>query len=142
MINNAGTFVNPGPIAEGATAPFLKSFDISFKGVYLMLHYFLPLMVETAKHENTVVNVVNTVSIGIHLIQPGTSAYQLSRLAVARMCEFVMTEYGDKGVNCIALAPGAVLTSMSRGTFVEPCKDHLKLHFDIADGGLSLQRYS
>jgi NAD(P)-dependent dehydrogenase (short-subunit alcohol dehydrogenase family) len=122
LVNNAGVSGVWIPIAEGKSSDWVECFDITTKGVYFMLHNFLPLMVETAENYKTTVDVLNTVSIGVHLTTLGSSAYQLSRLAVLKMCEFVEAEYGSRGVICIGLAPGAVLTSMTKGHMVEPCK--------------------
>ncbi|TVY23659.1 Short chain dehydrogenase [Lachnellula hyalina] len=80
-----------------------------------MLHGFLPLLVDTAKERNTLVDVVNVTSIGAHVIIPGASAYQTSKFAMLRLTEFVQVEYGDKGVTCVAVHPGGVLTRMSAG---------------------------
>lgn len=91
-----------------------------------MLHYFLPLLVKTAEKEKTIVDVINTVSIGVHMTSHGASNYQISRLAVLRMCDFVHAEYSSKGINCVALAPGMVLTAMSKDSPVAPCKNSLK----------------
>ena len=79
-----------------------------------MLKSFLPLLVATARKENKIVDIVNMSSIGAHALFPGASAYQTSKLALLRLSEFVQTEYADKGVNCIAVHPGGVLTEMSK----------------------------
>lgn len=94
---------------------YWNTWTVNLKGTYLMLHGFLPLLVETAKEKNTLVDVVNISSIGAHIIMPGASAYQTSKFAVLRLTEFVQAEYGDKGVTCVAVHPGGVLTEMSKG---------------------------
>ncbi|KAL5329365.1 hypothetical protein ACEPPN_002877 [Leptodophora sp. 'Broadleaf-Isolate-01'] len=68
----------------------------------------------TASQESIIVNVINISSIGTHIIAPGASAYQTSRLALLRLTEFVDAEYGSKGVNSVAVHPGGVLTDLSR----------------------------
>ena len=68
LINNAG--VNPPwvPIAEGDASSYMQTFNVNLSGTYLMLKSFLPLLVETAKKEKTVVDVVNMV----RKLRPGT----------------------------------------------------------------------
>jgi short-subunit dehydrogenase len=83
------------------------------KGPYLMLQAFLPLLVETAKKADTVVDVINVSSIGAQLTVPEVSSYQCTKFALCRLSEFVTVEYGAKGVNCVTLNPGGVLTKLS-----------------------------
>jgi len=115
LINNAGASDEWTPIDEGDVKQYWNTWTVNFKGTYLMLHGFLPLLVDTAKERNTLVDVVNVTSIGAHVIIPGASAYQTSKFAILRLTEFVQVEYGDKGVNCVAVHPGGVLTRMSAG---------------------------
>ena len=46
-------------------------------------------MVETAKTTGAIVDVVNISSIGATIVVSGASAYQVSKLAVTRLTEFV-----------------------------------------------------
>ena len=71
-------------------------------------------MTETAKNHNVKVDVVNMTSIGAHFILPKATAYQISKLALARFSELVVEEYGDQGVNCVSLHPGGVSTSIMK----------------------------
>jgi len=77
-----------------------------------MLHAFLPLLVSTAKEQWTITDVVNISSIGAHLVNPGASAYEITKLALLRLTECVNEEYGAQGVNAIAVHPGGVPTDM------------------------------
>lgn len=108
LINNAGMSNDWEPIIDGPTAWYLATWDLHIKGTYLMLKAFLPLMVETAKTNGSIVDVINTTSFASHFIIPGASAYQSSKLALNRLTEFVAAEYEPQGVNCISLAPGSV----------------------------------
>ena len=68
LINNAGVTSPWVPIAEGDTISYMQTFNVNLNGTYLMLKFFLPLLVETAKKEKTVVDVVNMV----RRFRPGT----------------------------------------------------------------------
>jgi NAD(P)-dependent dehydrogenase (short-subunit alcohol dehydrogenase family) len=114
LINNAGDSVKWVAITESVADDYWWSWTVIIKGTYLMLKYFLPLLAETADREKTTVDVVNISSIGAHVTFPGASAYQTAKLALLRLGEFVQVEYGTKGVNCVALHPGGVLTEMSK----------------------------
>lgn len=113
LINNAGASSSWVSIAESDALDYCKVFNVNLNGTYLMLRSFLPLLVETAKKESTVVDVVNMSSIGANMTFPTASAYQVSKAAVSRLTEFVNLEYGEQGVNCVAMHPGSVLTAMS-----------------------------
>jgi NAD(P)-dependent dehydrogenase (short-subunit alcohol dehydrogenase family) len=115
LVNNAGTSEQWVPIAEGKSSDCLKTFNINLIAPYLMLHSFLPLLVETAEKEGVKVDVVNMSSIGANVTFPGASAYQVSKAAVSRLTEFADVEYGSKGVNCIAIHPVVVFTELSKG---------------------------
>jgi NAD(P)-dependent dehydrogenase (short-subunit alcohol dehydrogenase family) len=123
LINNAGTSNPWTPITESDATGYWETFNVNFNGTYLMLKSFLPLLVETAKKENTIVDVVNMSSIGANITFPGDSAYKVSKTAVSRLTEFVNLEYGKQGVNCVAMHPGGVLTDLSKDNLlIRDCK--------------------
>lgn len=113
LINNAGA-TNPWlPISEGKPTDYWQTWVVNVKGPYLMLHAFLPLMVDTAKVQGKA-DVINVASIGAHVVRSGGSAYQTSKLAILRLSEFVEMEYSDKGINCFSVHPGGVVTALSQ----------------------------
>ncbi|KAG4420714.1 hypothetical protein IFR04_006100 [Cadophora malorum] len=123
LVNNAGTTEPWKAIAESSIDDYWRTWTVSIKGTYVMLRNFLPILEKTAKQEKTTVDVINISSIGAHIIAPGASAYQTSRLALLRLTEFVDVEYGSKGVNCVAIHPGGVLTELSKN--IEEIRDKL-----------------
>ena len=114
LVNNAGMSNDWESITDGDTETYLKTWDLHIKGTYLMLKSFLPVMVETAKNQNVVVDVINTTSIAAHFAIPGASAYQTSKFAIIKLSEFVVSEYGEQGVNCLSLHPGGVPTGIMK----------------------------
>jgi len=114
LINNAGYTSLWVLLAEGDTDKYWNTWVVNIKGTYLMLHSFLPLMVETAKICGRAVDVVNVGSMGAHATTPGASAYQASKLALLRLGEFVVEEYSGKGVNCFSVHPGGVVNEFSK----------------------------
>jgi NAD(P)-dependent dehydrogenase (short-subunit alcohol dehydrogenase family) len=113
LVNNAGASAPWIPLTDSDPATWWNTFEVNLKGPFLFLHAFLPLLTATAEKKNTAVHVVNVSSIGAHIVSPGASAYQISKLAVLRLCEFVKAEYGDKGVEAVGVHPGGVLTALS-----------------------------
>jgi NAD(P)-dependent dehydrogenase (short-subunit alcohol dehydrogenase family) len=123
LVNNAGYSAPWVSITDGKPSEWWNNLEVNLKGPYLFLHAFLPLLVETAMKTRTVVDVVNMSSIGAHAIVSGASAYQISKLALCRLTEFVNVEYGEKGVNAITLHPGGVLTEMGMQVpIIRPCE--------------------
>lgn len=127
LVNNAGISEAWVPLAESDPLEYWRTWEVTVKGTYQMLHAFLPLLVDTAAAIKSNVNIVNIVSIGAHNLLPGASAYGTSRLALLRLGEFVDAEYGGKGVNCFSVHPGGVMTEMSSGNdVVRPCKSSFR----------------
>lgn len=56
--------------------------------------------------------IINTASVGAHLIAPGLSDYQTSKLALVRLTEFVAKEHVNDGIIAISIHPGNVPTDM------------------------------
>jgi NAD(P)-dependent dehydrogenase (short-subunit alcohol dehydrogenase family) len=136
LINNAGASEFWVPLAESNTSEWWNSFEVNVRGPYLMLHAFLPLLIATAEKNKGVVDVVNVSSIGALMTFPGASAYQMTKLAVLKLTEFVHVEYAGKGVNCVAIHPGGVASEMTdKLPVLQPCKFYAPL-FTFAFGFL------
>jgi NAD(P)-dependent dehydrogenase (short-subunit alcohol dehydrogenase family) len=45
----------------------------------------------------------------------GMSSYQMSKMALLRLGEFMQDEYADQGILCYAIHPGGVMTELSSG---------------------------
>jgi NAD(P)-dependent dehydrogenase (short-subunit alcohol dehydrogenase family) len=114
LVNNAGTSSVWKPIGKGLPEDFMDTFTTNIQGTYLVIKSFIPLLVSTARTHNVGVDVVNIASMAAHYTMPGASAYQISKLALLRLTEFVQAEYGVDGVNCMAVHPGSVITKMTR----------------------------
>jgi NAD(P)-dependent dehydrogenase (short-subunit alcohol dehydrogenase family) len=52
--------------------------------------------------------------MGANFVVPGGNGYQVSKLALLRLTEFVNAEYGDKGVIATSIHPGGVVTELSK----------------------------
>ncbi|TVY67470.1 Short chain dehydrogenase citE [Lachnellula suecica] len=134
LINNAGYSPDWVPIADGDVTDYLRTWEVNMKGVYLMTRRFLPLLVDTAKKQGTLVNIVNMSSIGAHFNFAGSSAYNVTKFALLRFTEYVDLEYSKAGVNCVAVHPGGVLTELSKN--IEQIKDWLPDTPDLCGGFL------
>jgi NAD(P)-dependent dehydrogenase (short-subunit alcohol dehydrogenase family) len=127
LINNAGASEPWVPLGESKPNNWWNTLEVNLKGPYLLLHAFLPLLVETAKANQSVVDVVNMSSIGANVVFHDCSGYGISKLALSRLTEFASVEYGAEGVNVISMHPGGVLTKLAENVpQISERKQHLE----------------
>ena len=80
---------------------------INLRGPYLLSRAFVPLLLKSPLK-----TLINVCSVGAHLISPGISSYQTSKLAQLRLTEFLAAEYADEGLIAFAIHPGNILTDI------------------------------
>ena len=116
-----------GPVVlkldEGDPQDFKDVFDVNVNGTYLVAHHFLPLLRDGNDAKTFIV--VNSLASLITSGHIANTAYCVSKLAQARLVEYVAEQYGHEGVLAVAVHPGAVLTEMAAQTAPEsmmPCR--------------------
>lgn len=112
-----------GPIVkrveEGDPRDFHAVFDVNVQGTYLAAHYFLPLLRESSgggdKNSAVGKTFIAISSFAACMIEGGLNkvAYCVSKLAQARLVEYIAAQYRDAGVLAVAVHPGSVLTELS-----------------------------
>ncbi|KAK5169085.1 uncharacterized protein LTR77_006394 [Saxophila tyrrhenica] len=112
LCNNAGYLENFAKVAESDPTDWWRVYEINVKGVYLCARAFIPLLL---KSKDGLKTVLNTSSVGAHVVMPGASGYQTGKLAVVRFGEFLMAEYGEQGLLSYAIHPGGVATELALG---------------------------
>ncbi|KAL8814976.1 MAG: hypothetical protein Q9223_005845 [Gallowayella weberi] len=115
LVNNAGVSPAMCNVADTDSEEWWRVWTINFRGTYLVTRAFLPLMLKGGDKQ-----IVNVCSVGAHLILPGLSAYQTSKLAQLRFTEFVSAEYFDQGVLAFAIHPGNIPTDIIGGAGAVP----------------------
>ncbi|KZM19525.1 uncharacterized protein EKO05_0003047 [Ascochyta rabiei] len=101
-------------IDEGNPQDFRDVFDVNVQGTYLVAHHFIPLLRESDGAKTFIaVNSFATLITSGHIANTG---YCVSKLAQARLMEYIAEQYGKEGVLSIAVHPGAVLTEMAEQT--------------------------
>jgi NAD(P)-dependent dehydrogenase (short-subunit alcohol dehydrogenase family) len=115
---NAG---HTGPwkkIGESDITSWWTSWEVNLKGTYYVVRYALPHLIESArKHASagaTGGHLVLISSLGAQLVVPGASAYQTSKHAINRLCEFIQRDHGADGIKCFAIHPGGVPTELAK----------------------------
>ncbi|KAJ4310425.1 hypothetical protein N0V94_008452 [Neodidymelliopsis sp. IMI 364377] len=116
-----------GPVVlrldAGDPQDFKDVFDVNVQGTYLVAHHFLPLLRESNGAKTFIA--VNSWAALITSGHIANAAYCISKLAQARLIEYIVEQYGDEGVLAIAVHPGAVMTEMAEQTAPEsmmPCR--------------------
>ncbi|KAL6354396.1 hypothetical protein LRP88_11727 [Fusarium phalaenopsidis] len=109
MVINAGVLTK-GRIIDSSPEDWARNWTVNVMGPYLLARAFLPLML--AGGEKTIVTVS---SVGAHIVLPGFSGYEMSKLGVLRLTEFLAAEHGDDGLVAYSIHPGNVPTDMVGG---------------------------
>ncbi|KAF3061293.1 Oxidoreductase UcpA [Daldinia childiae] len=117
VINNAGIF-DVAMILDTDPEKWWNIWRVNVMGPYNTARSFLPLLLEGSNK-----TIVTLSSVGAHLVGPGLSAYQPSKLAVLRLSEFISAEYGDKGIVAYCIHPGNIPTDMVADVLVPEIRD-------------------
>ena len=124
LINNAGVIGDRVPILESdpdswwqtcsslLARPNQKFTDceagnVNVRGPYLVSRALVPLLLKG--EQKTIVTIS---SVGAHVVNPGLSDYQSSKLAVLRLTEFVAKEHAEQGLVAFSVHPGNMPTDM------------------------------
>ncbi|KAH6723365.1 putative short-chain type dehydrogenase [Leptodontidium sp. MPI-SDFR-AT-0119] len=107
VINNAGIIGVPAAVGDSAPDIWWETMTVNLKGPYLVTRAFIPLLLKEGDK-----TIITTSSVGAHLVTPGMSAYQTSKMGVMRLMQFVSEEYKEKGVIAFSIHPGNIMTNM------------------------------
>lgn len=107
IVNNTGMLGKGAAVADSDPDAWWDIWTLNVRGPYLVTRAFLPLLLKGGDKQ-----IVNIASVGAHVIGPGFSAYQTSKLALLRFTEFVQAEYGGEGVLAFSVHPGNVATDL------------------------------
>ncbi|MFX3632750.1 MAG: glucose 1-dehydrogenase [Candidatus Pristimantibacillus sp.] len=110
LVNNAG-IMDQMQTAESVTDEMWnKVIDINVTGPMRAIRIAIPLMKEQGHGV-----IINTASIGGLYGSRAGIAYTASKHAVVGLTKNVGFQYGQHGIRCNAIAPGAVATNISAG---------------------------
>lgn len=100
-------------IGESDIANWWYTWEVNMKGAYFVVRFVIPYLIKSASNNNGG-HLILISSIGAQLLVPGASAYQTSKHAINRLCEFINVDHGDEGVKCFAIHPGGVPTTLAK----------------------------
>ena len=114
LYNNAGIEGKQDPVEAYDAEMLDKVLAVNLKGVlYGMKHTLSHFKAQGSGA------IVNAASVGGIRAVPNLVAYVASKHAVAGMTKQAAVEYGEYGVRVNAVAPGAILTDMIKGSLIQ-----------------------
>ncbi len=114
LVNNAGYQGPVGKVWENNISDWKNTIDINLLGTFYMLHEIIPHMLK--QKSGLILNLSGGGSV---YARPCFSAYGSSKTAVLRLTETLHEELKGKNINVIAIAPGAVWTSMTKSVLTK-----------------------
>lgn len=109
LVNNAGYLDPYTKLGDSKPEQWWRSWEVNVKGVYLMTRAFLPMILQSKDKTAIVIS-----SVGAHHTMAGGSGYETTKLAVLKINNYLMLEYGSEGLLAYAVAPGGVNTDMAK----------------------------
>ena len=114
LYNNAGIEGKQDPVEAYGAEMLDKVLAVNLKGVlYGMKHTLSHFKAQGSGA------IVNAASVGGIRAVPNLVAYVASKHAVAGMTKQAAIEYGEYGVRVNAVAPGAIMTDMIKGSLIQ-----------------------
>jgi NAD(P)-dependent dehydrogenase (short-subunit alcohol dehydrogenase family) len=114
LYNNAGIEGEQNPVADYTTEGFDRVIRVNLKGVFFGMKHALPHLKAQGSGA-----IVNAASVGGIRAVPNLVAYGATKHAVAGMTKHAAIEYGQYGVRVNAIAPGAIMTDMIKGSLIK-----------------------
>jgi len=114
LYNNAGIEGPQNPVEDYTGEGYDKVLRVNQKGVFYGMKYALPHLKAQGSGA-----IVNAASVGGIRAVPNLIAYVAAKHAVAGMTKQAAIEYGQFGVRVNAVAPGAILTDMIKGSLIK-----------------------
>lgn len=107
LINNAG-ITRDGLMAKMGEDDFQRVLDVNLTGVFHCTQALLPALINSGKGK-----IINTASASGLYGNVGQTNYAASKAAVIGMTKTWAKEFGPKGINVNAVAPGVIETEMT-----------------------------
>ncbi|KAK9424446.1 putative Oxidoreductase-like protein [Seiridium unicorne] len=108
LISNAGFLAPYEKILDSDDDDWWQSFETNIRGMYFVAKALLPLMLKGG--DKTIISISST---GVMHYHTGGSSYQISKLALLRLTEYLMAEYADQGLLTYSIHPGGVATDLA-----------------------------
>lgn len=126
LVNNAGISGHGRHLADHSPDEWDVIMETNLRSAFLLSRLIIPHMIHRGGG-----HIVNISSISGVRCYPGESIYGMSKHALNAMTDYIIEEYGGRGIQAVAICPGLVHTDMGLG--LEPVHlDRLLTPQDIA----------
>jgi len=109
LVNNAGVATDTWAL-ETSREEWRRVLDTNLNGVWATAQFTARQMVE-AKQGGSIINIASILGFGV---SKATSPYAISKAAVVHMTKALALEWGRHDIRVNAIAPGYVMTDISR----------------------------
>ena len=113
--NNAGIFLDAGPVTETTDDVFDRTMNINVRGVLYGMKHQIPAILKSGG--GAIVN--NASALGLNAI-PNAAVYNASKFAVVGLTKTAALEFSSKGVRINAVCPGLIETEINAGMRADP----------------------
>ncbi len=120
LINNAAAINHPAPLWQVPRTEFSQLIDVNIKGVFNVIHFFLPAMIKRGSGI-----VVNLSSGWGRSTSPEVAPYCASKFAIEGLTQALAQEL-PPGLAAIPLNPGVIDTDMLRTCWADGAGDFEK----------------
>ena len=117
LVNNVGIAAAPGNFETFDEPEWDRIIDVNLKSAVLMCRHVVPRMVESGGGA-----IVNIASIAGILAHGGGFGYGPSKAAMIELTGELAVTYGRSGIRANTVAPGHILTPLSRGLLGEEAR--------------------
>jgi NAD(P)-dependent dehydrogenase (short-subunit alcohol dehydrogenase family) len=109
LVNNAG-ILHHVPIAEKTVADFERIVKVNLTGAFILCKTIIPIMKKQGRGK-----IVNMASLGARTGRPGVAVdYAASKAGLIAMTQTLAREVGPSGIYVNAIAPGPILTELTK----------------------------
>ncbi len=120
VLFNCAGFVHHGTILDATAQDLDFSYNLNVKSMYLMIHAFLPAMLE--KGQGNIINMSSVASSVIGALN--RFVYGTTKAAVVGLTRSVAADYARHGIRCNAICPGTVESPSLEGRMREQGGDY------------------
>ena len=108
LFNNAGATTGVGRFVDQTEEQWNLSWQVNVLGSRRMALLALGPMIEAGRGV-----IVNNVSIGGLVSDPGYGAYNVTKFGLVAMTKLIAKEHGPDGIRCVGVCPGPIDTQMA-----------------------------